>query len=156
MLQPHLKINSRKGWKKLFLGLKNGDKDLSMSVILRSLSSLSLHTLFQSLSVSRTHSHSHSHSHTISLSTPHSPHSISTRDGSWTRTDITIHRILSPACLPVPPPGHYIKFKVDVSFKIKSAGWCPHFFLTIERETRLELATLTLARWCSTNWATPA
>ena len=28
-----------------------------------------------------------------------------TRDGSWTRTDITIHRILSPACLPVPPPG---------------------------------------------------
>ena len=28
-----------------------------------------------------------------------------TQDGSRTRTDITIHRILSPACLPIPPPG---------------------------------------------------
>ena len=28
-----------------------------------------------------------------------------TRGGTWTRTDITAHRILSPACLPIPPPG---------------------------------------------------
>lgn len=27
-------------------------------------------------------------------------------DGSWTRTTVAGHRILSPACLPVPPPGH--------------------------------------------------
>ena len=28
----------------------------------------------------------------------------STRDGSWTHTRLTANRILSPACLPVPPP----------------------------------------------------
>ena len=26
------------------------------------------------------------------------------RDGNRTRTNITVHRILSPACLPIPPP----------------------------------------------------
>jgi hypothetical protein len=26
-----------------------------------------------------------------------------------TGTDITVHRILSPACLPIPPPGHILK-----------------------------------------------
>lgn len=30
----------------------------------------------------------------------------SARDGNRTRTDITAHRILSPACLPIPPPRH--------------------------------------------------
>ena len=29
-----------------------------------------------------------------------------TRDGNRTRTGITAHRILSPACLPIPPPEH--------------------------------------------------
>ena len=38
------------------------------------------------------------------------------------------HRILSPACLPVPPPGH-----------------------GMERKTGFEPATPTLARLCSTN-----
>ena len=38
------------------------------------------------------------------------------------------HRILSPACLPVPPPGH-----------------------NLERKTGLEPATPTLARLCSTS-----
>ena len=30
-------------------------------------------------------------------------------DGSRTRTTVSGHRILSPACLPVPPPGQIIK-----------------------------------------------
>ena len=34
-----------------------------------------------------------------------------TRGGTWTRTDITAHRILSPACLPIPPPGRPKKSK---------------------------------------------
>lgn len=38
------------------------------------------------------------------------------------------HRILSPACLPVPPPGH-----------------------GVERKTGFEPATPTLARLCSTS-----
>ena len=43
--------------------------------------------------------------------------------------------ILSPSCLPIPPFEHPVKE---------------------ERKTRLELATLTLARLCSTNWAISA
>ena len=35
----------------------------------------------------------------------------SARDGNRTRTDITAHRILSPACLPIPPPGRPKKSK---------------------------------------------
>ena len=50
------------------------------------------------------------------------------------------HRILSPACLPIPPLEHlFWKRTVD-----------------IERETGFEPATPTLARLCSTNWATLA
>jgi len=49
------------------------------------------------------------------------------------------HRILSPACLPIPPPGQVEKKIPIVSDR------------DFERETRLELATLTLARLCSTN-----
>ena len=30
--------------------------------------------------------------------------SLGARDGNRTRTDISAHRILSPACLPIPPP----------------------------------------------------
>ena len=31
-----------------------------------------------------------------------------TQDGNRTRTTDKSHRILSPACLPVPPPGHLL------------------------------------------------
>ena len=58
----------------------------------------------------------------------------STRSGTWTRTAITGQRILSPSCLPFHHSG----------------------ILYGERKTRLELATLTLARLCSTNWAISA
>ena len=43
-----------------------------------------------------------------------------------------VHRILSPACLPIPPPGHFL-------YKRK------------ERKTGFEPATSTLARSRSTN-----
>ena len=33
----------------------------------------------------------------------------STRSGNRTRTDLTVHRILSPACLPIPPSGPCMK-----------------------------------------------
>ena len=59
---------------------------------------------------------------------------------------------LEPACLSthapetcastIPPPGHY--------------GLSTFAQQTLERKTRLELATLTLARLCSTNWAISA
>ena len=57
--------------------------------------------------------------------------------------------ILSPSCLPIPPPGH------------KMHGKTPLIINTtiMERETRFELATPTLARLCSTpeplphNWS---
>ena len=58
-----------------------------------------------------------------------------TPDGSWTHTRITANGILSPACLPIPPPG---------------------FVENFERKTGLEPATPTLARLCSTKWATSA
>ncbi len=51
------------------------------------------------------------------------------------------NRILSPACLPVPPLQHLNKF-------------LPGRKEILERKTRFELATPTLARLCSTNWAT--
>ena len=74
------------------------------------------------------------------------------------------HRILSPACLPVPPPGQYSEehflqfplrdfcrpavFKAAHPRKKKpSSGRV----ISSEQKTRLELATLTLARSCSTN-----
>jgi hypothetical protein len=50
------------------------------------------------------------------------------------------YRILSPACLPIPPPGPINFF----SRKRKRE-------LIMERKTRLELATSTLARLRSTN-----
>ncbi len=54
------------------------------------------------------------------------------------------YRILSPACLPF----HHLGYK-----KIKKN---PQLVCGLERKTRLELATPTLARSCSTNWATSA
>ena len=66
--------------------------------------------------------------------------------------------ILNPLCLPIPPPGRIFMFYGGVSrnrtelhgFAIR----CITSLLTrhlLERETRLELATPTLARSCSTN-----
>ena len=65
------------------------------------------------------------------------------------------HRILSPACLPIPPPGH-----VGVNLK-KNGCICDmsSFTLTLthpptlnfERKTGFEPATPTLARSCSTS-----
>ena len=49
-----------------------------------------------------------------------------------TGTVVTYRRILSPVRLPVPPPRHML-----------------------ERKTRFELATPTLARWCSTTELLP-
>ena len=37
-----------------------------------------------------------------------------------TGTDITVHRILSPACLPIPPPGHTL-----ISNNVFVVFWCP-------------------------------
>ena len=55
------------------------------------------------------------------------------------------NRILSPACLPVPPSEPFVVSKPS---KIN-----PFFFAEkgLERKTRFELATPTLARSCSTN-----
>ena len=58
-----------------------------------------------------------------------------TRSGTWTRTGITAHWILSPACLPIPPSEPLWQ-------GIKK-----------ERKTGFEPATSTLARLRSTNWA---
>ena len=54
------------------------------------------------------------------------------RGRNRTGTMITHRRILSPVRLPVPPPRHML-----------------------ERKTRFELATPTLARWCSTTELLP-
>ena len=53
-------------------------------------------------------------------------------DRNRTGTVVTYRRILSPVRLPVPPPRHIM-----------------------ERKTRFELATPTLARWCSTTELLP-
>ena len=60
------------------------------------------------------------------------------RLSSYSKRDLNPHSrngqgILSPSCLPIPPFEH-----------------------PLERKTRLELATPTLARLCSTNWAISA
>ena len=49
-----------------------------------------------------------------------------TRGGTWTRTNIAAHRILSPACLPVPPPGQPEKL---------STVWGPCHFLSERRDS---------------------
>ena len=89
--------------------------------------------------------------------------------------------ILNPLCLPISPLGHRNRYQVraaglsiwrhvpesnrtkricnplhnrfaNAPCKRELALYC----LNLERETRLELATPTLARSCSTNWAIPA
>ena len=65
---------------------------------------------------------------------------------SWTVTTVAGHRILSPACLPIPPPGQLSSKKIPPP---KEEGF-------LERKTGLEPATPTLARSCSTKWATSA
>ena len=69
---------------------------------------------------------------------------ICARDGNRTHTTITDNGILSPARLPIPPPEP----------GCKGFPFCPIKKATevaLERETRFELATSTLARLRSTN-----
>ena len=55
------------------------------------------------------------------------------------------HRILSPACLPIPPLEHHRTCSYIGMKKTAPKGAC------FERETGFEPATPTLARLCSTN-----
>ena len=97
------------------------------------------------------------------------------------------HRILSPACLPIPPPGQLIYWFGNLNYQLffadffetekksttlmyqfwmifKNPNWLFPLFhhntqITIslnknERKTGFEPATPTLARSCSTSWAT--
>ena len=83
-------------------------------------------------------------------------------DRNRTGTDISIRRILSPLRLPVPPPRHdEKKYGGGTQNRTGDEGFadlcltawlCRH---TMERKTRLELATPTLARWCSTTELLP-
>ena len=69
--------------------------------------------------------------------------------------------ILSPLCLPISPPGQTLAGGAfqsrtelyEFAIRCITALLTRH---TLERETRFELATLTMARLCSTNWAIPA
>ena len=100
--------------------------------------------------------------------------------GGRARTDtgINSHRILSPMRLPIPPPRHILKYltcnimycinkielckviwsrQTDLNRRIKDLqssalplGYAAQNCNLMERETRFELATLTLATWCST------
>ena len=63
-----------------------------------------------------------------------------TWDGNRTHTSVTAHRILSPACLPVPPPKRPCKTQ-----KHRKVPSC------FERKTGFEPATSTLARSRSTS-----
>ena len=77
-----------------------------------------------------------------------------------TRTD-KVRGILSPLCLPISPPGRWRRVpESNWTIRICNPLYnrftnAPTLFL-MERETRFELATLTMARLCSTNWAIPA
>jgi hypothetical protein len=62
------------------------------------------------------------------------------------------NRILSPACLPVPPSEQVIfKNHPDITSGFNLLTINPFFRKGFERKTRFELATPTLARSCSTN-----
>ena len=64
------------------------------------------------------------------------------------------HRILSPACLPIPPPGHLLRCVLSNSYRNHTGIWIKKISptgLIFERKTGLEPATLTLARLRSTN-----
>ena len=80
-----------------------------------------------------------------------------TSGGTWTRTDIAAHRILSPACLPIPPSRQTFRSKTIASFGFRTSvnkKATPKRGYFSERKTGLEPATSTLARSRSTNWAT--
>jgi hypothetical protein len=77
------------------------------------------------------------YAHKIAKKIPSRKRRDSAPGGNRTRTRVAANRILSPACLPVPPPGHGVK-------KI------PNKARDLERKTGLEPATPTLARSCST------
>lgn len=81
-------------------------------------------------------------------SPPTSSEGLRAPGGNRTRTRLSANRILSPARLPVPPPGQKtrIKKKFHRPKSIRLGGW--NFK---ERKTRLEPATSTLARLRSTN-----
>ena len=70
-------------------------------------------------------------------------------DGNRTRTRVAANRILSPACLPVPPPGRSVANIVSKKIPKPVLSEFGTFF--IERKTRFERATPTLARLCSTS-----
>ena len=66
-----------------------------------------------------------------------------------------VRGILSPLCLPISPPGRLV---CGGAFQSRTGLYefairCITALLTrpLERETRFELATLTMARLCSTN-----
>lgn len=81
-------------------------------------------------------------------SPPTSSEGLRAPGGNRTRTRLSANRILSPARLPVPPPGQKtrIKKKFHRPKSIRLGGW--NFK---ERKTRLEPATSTLAMLRSTN-----
>ena len=92
-----------------------------------------------------------------------------TRERNWTVTRIAANRILSPACLPVSPPGYINNFKkrpgaanpdlIGACLPVSPPGYVkknPDKVGIKERKTGLEPATPTLARSCSTKWATSA
>ena len=83
-------------------------------------------------------------------------------DRNRTGTVISNRRILSPLRLPVPPPRHDEKNmeaapRIELGMKVLQTSALPLGYAAIdmERKTRLELATPTLARWCSTTELLP-
>ncbi len=65
--------------------------------------------------------------------------------------------ILNPLCLPIPPPGHAILYCDAPNRKVRTPSNTELFFFEnsilqiLERHTRLELVTSTLARLRSTS-----
>src|SRR6056300_1046285 len=76
------------------------------------------------------------------------------RGRSRTCTEVTSRWILSPLRLPISPPGHgYIRLGPESNRCSRLCMPLHNHSATqpcLERETRLELATPTLARLCST------
>lgn len=87
---------------------------------------------------------------------------MSAPERSWTVTRVSADRILSPACLPIPPPGlHQLRIlglRIVGLTNPQTKNSIPTVIvgMELERKTRLEPATSTLARLRSTNWATSA
>ena len=80
---------------------------------------------------------------------------VGAEDRNRTGTEISFRRILSPLRLPVPPPRHKIwRRHPDLNWGIEvlqtSALPLGYVADIMERKTRFELATLALARRCST------